>query len=106
MLVRLQATGHTEFIDVAAAVSQAAFTQVLSGVGGVHIAATVHKQILPLADITQLICEQCLALDGVPALGDLAAAVAQVEADLPWDAVVRVSDLKKSAVPYGPLLLF
>lgn len=106
MLVRLQAAGHTEFIDVAAAVSQAAFTQVLPRAGGVHITATIHEQILPLADITQLIREQCLALDGVPALGDLAAAVAQVEADFPWDAVVRVSRLKKSAVPYDPLLLF
>lgn len=38
--------------------------------------------------LTKFICEQCLALDGVSALSDLSAAVAQVEADFPGNAMV------------------
>lgn len=106
LLVRLQTAGHTVLVDTAAAVVQAALTDVLSGTGGVDIAAAVHQQVLPLTDVAQLIGEQRLALDGVPALSDLPAAVAQVKTDLPRNAVVGVPGLQEGAVPYGPLLLF
>lgn len=43
--------------------------------------------------LTEFICEQRLALDGVSALRDLPAAVSQVKTDFPGDAVVRVSHL-------------
>lgn len=43
--------------------------------------------------LTEFVREQRLALDGVPALRHLPAAVAQVEADFPRDAMVRISDL-------------
>lgn len=43
--------------------------------------------------LTELVCEQCLALDRVSALGYLSTAVSQVEADFPGDAVVWISNL-------------
>lgn len=58
-----------------------------------------------VSSLTQFVRQQRLALDGVSALTDLPAAVAQIEADFPWNAVVRVSDLQERAVSYRPLLL-
>lgn len=51
-LIWLEAARHAILIDAAAAVGQAAFTDVLSGAGSVHVAAAVHQQVFPLADIT------------------------------------------------------
>lgn len=55
--------------------------------------------------LTELVREQRLALDGVSALSDLPAAVSQVKTDFPGDAMVRVSHLQQSSIPYGPFLL-
>lgn len=49
--------------------------------------------VVAAALLTKFVCEQRLALDGVPALSDLPAAVAQVKTDFPWDAMVWISDL-------------
>lgn len=54
---------------------------------------------------TEFICEQCFALNGVSALSDLSAAVAQVKTDFPLDAMVRIPNLQQCTVPYGSLLL-
>lgn len=88
LLIGLEAAGHAVLVDAAAAVGQAALTDVLSGAGGVDVAAAINQQVFPLTHITQFIGEQRLALNGVPALSDLPAAVAQVKADFPGDAVV------------------
>lgn len=88
LLIGLKAAGHAVLVDAAAAICQAAFTDVLPGAGSVNITASVHQQVFPLTNVTQLVREQRLALDGVSALGDLPAAVSQVEADFPGDAVV------------------
>lgn len=107
LLVGQQAAGHAVLIDVTAAVGPAAPAHVLPGAGGVHVTAAVHQQVAALTHVAQLIGQQGLALDGVPTLGHrLAAAVPQVEADLPGDAVVRVPDLQEGAVPDRPLFLF
>lgn len=50
-LAGLQAAGHTELVDAAAAVGQAAVTAVQLGAGHVHIAAAIHQQVLPLTDV-------------------------------------------------------
>lgn len=130
-LIWLQAAGHAVLIDAAAAVGQAALTDVLPAVGRVDVAAAVNQQVLPLAHVTcwdvhrdedkrvalvareaptlspltQLVCQQRLALDGVSALGHLPAAVAQIEPDFPGNTVIRVSNLQECAIPYRPLLL-
>lgn len=88
LLIGLEAARHAILIDATAAVGQAAFTNVLSAAGSVDITAAINQQVFSLADITELVCEQCLALDGVSALSDLSAAVAQVETDFPGYAVV------------------
>lgn len=108
LLIGLQAAGHTIFVDAAAAVGQAAFADVLSTASGVDIAAAVDQQVFPLTDISKLVREQRLALDGVPALGHLPTAVAQVEADLPGNAAaaICISDLKQRAIADSLLVLF
>lgn len=88
LLIRLKATGHAVLIDATAAIGQAAFTYILPGARCINITASVYQQVIPLANITEFVCEQCLALNGVPALGDLPAAVSQVEADFPGNAVI------------------
>lgn len=88
MLIRLQATRHTILVDAAAAVGQAAFTNVLPAAGSIDVTAAINEQVFSLADISELVCKQCLALDRVSALGYLSTAVSQVEADFPGDAVV------------------
>lgn len=93
LLIRLEATWHAILIDAAAAVGQAAFTNVLSAAGSIDITAAVNQQVFSLADITKFVCEQRLALDGVSALSDLSAAVSQVETDFPGDAMVWISNL-------------
>lgn len=93
LLIRLETARHAVLIDAAAAVCKAAFTDVLSGAGSIDVTAAVNQQVFSLTDITELVCEQRLALDGVSALSDLSAAVAQVETDFPGDAVVWVSSL-------------
>lgn len=92
LLIWLEAARHAILVDATAAVCQAAFTDVLPGAGSVDVTAAVHQQVLSLADVTQLVREQRLALDGVSALSDLSAAVAQVETDFPGDAMVRISN--------------
>lgn len=52
LLIGLEATGHAILIDAAAAVGQAAFTDVLSGAGSVDVTAAINQQVFPLADIT------------------------------------------------------
>lgn len=88
LLIRLEAARHAILVDATAAICQTAFTDVLSGAGSVDVTAAVNQQVFSLADITQFVCEQRLALDGVSALSDLSAAVAQVETDFPGDAMV------------------
>lgn len=51
-LIWLEAARHAILVDATATVGQAAFTDVLSGAGSVHIAAAVNQQVVPLADIT------------------------------------------------------
>ena len=51
-LIRLEAARHAVLIDAAAAVSQAAFTNVLPGTGSIDVAAAINQQVFPLADIT------------------------------------------------------
>ena len=51
-LIRLQAARNAVLIDAAAAVGQAAFTDVLSGAGSVDVAAAVNQQVFSLTDIT------------------------------------------------------
>lgn len=92
LLIGLEAARNAIFIDATAAVGQAAFADVLSGAGSVDVTAAVDQQVFPLAHVTQFVRKQRLALDGVPALSDLSAAVAQVEADFPGDAVIRISN--------------
>lgn len=106
MLVRLKAAGDAVLVHTAAAVGQAALTDVLPGARRIHITATVHQQILPLAHVTEFICEERLPLYGVPALCDLPAAVAQVELHSPRNVVVGFPRLQERPVMYGPLLLF
>lgn len=107
LLIRLQATGHAVLIDAAAAVGQAAFADVLSAAGGVDVAAAVDQQVFPLTDVSELVREQRLALDGVPALTDLPTAVAQVEANLPGNAAaaICISDLQQRAIANRLLVL-
>lgn len=93
LLIGLEAARNAVLVDAAAAVGQAAFTNVLSATGSVDVAAAINQQVFSLADVTELVCEQRLALDGVSALSDLSAAVAQVETDFPGDAMVRISNL-------------
>ncbi len=57
-LIRLEATRHAILIDAAAAVGQAAFTNVLSAARSVDVTAAVDQQIFPLADITCKTCTQ------------------------------------------------
>lgn len=51
-LIRLQAARHAILIDAAAAVGQAAFTNVLPAAGSVDVTAAVNQQVFPLTDIT------------------------------------------------------
>jgi len=88
LLIRLEAARHAILIDATAAVGQAAFTNVLSGAGSIDVAATINQQVFSLTDITEFVCDQCLALDGVSTLSDLSAAVAKVKTDFPGDAMV------------------
>lgn len=57
--------------------------------------------------LTELVREQRLALDGVPALTDLPTAVAQVEANLPGNAAaaICISDLQQRAIANRLLVL-
>jgi hypothetical protein len=55
--------------------------------------------------LTKLVCQQGFALDGVPTLGHLTAAVTQVETNLPGDAVVQVPHFQEGAVSNGSLFL-
>lgn len=57
--------------------------------------------------LTELVREQRLSLDGVPALTDLPTAVAQVEANLPGNAAaaICISDLQQRAIANRLLVL-
>lgn len=50
-LIGLEAARHAILIDAAAAVGQAAFTNVLSGAGSIDVTAAVNQQVFSLADI-------------------------------------------------------
>lgn len=50
-LIRLEATRHTVLVDAAAAVRQAAFTDILSTAGSIYVAAAINQQVLPFANI-------------------------------------------------------
>lgn len=63
LLIRLEAARHAILIDAAAAVGQAAFTDVLSGAGSVDVTTAINQQVFSLTDITKFICEQSLALN-------------------------------------------
>lgn len=106
LLVRLKAAGDAVLVHAAAAVAQAALTDVLPGARRIHITATVHQQILPLTHITEFVCEERLPLYGVSALRDLPAAVAQVKLHSPGNVVVGFPRLQERPVVYGSLLLF
>ncbi len=56
--------------------------------------------------LTQFIREKALSLNGVSALWDLPAAVAQDELDLPLDVMIRVPRLQEGPVTDGSLLLY
>lgn len=51
-LIRLEATRHAVLVDAAAAVGQAAFTDILSAAGSIYIAAAVNQQVFSFANIT------------------------------------------------------
>lgn len=51
-LIGLQAARHAALVDAAAAVGQAALTDVLPGAGSVDVTAAVDQQVFPLADVT------------------------------------------------------
>lgn len=106
LLVGLQAAGHAVFVDAAAAVEEAAFAHVLPGARGVDVTAPVHQQVLSFTDVTQFIREKRLSLNRVPTLRYLPAAVAQIEPNLPCNAVLGVPSLQQGAITYCPLLLF
>lgn len=88
LLIWLEAARHAVLIDATAAVSQAAFTNVLPAAGSVDVTAAINQQVLSLTDITKFIREENLALNGVSALSNLPAAVTQVETDFPGYAMV------------------
>lgn len=60
-----------------------------------------------VAILTKFVREQRLALDGVPALSDLPAAVAQVEANLPGNAAaaICISDFQQCSITDRLLIL-
>lgn len=104
-------------VDVAAAVDQQVFPladvacKTSRQAGFEHAAgrrrAPPPLRLEPVALLTQLVREQRLALDGVPALSDLPAAVAQVEANLPGDAAaaICISDLQQRSIADRLLIL-
>lgn len=50
-LIRLEAARHAVLVDAAAAIGEAAFTNVLPGAGSVDVTAAVHQQVFSLADV-------------------------------------------------------
>lgn len=55
---------------------------------------------------TKFVSKEALPLDGVPALGDLPAAVSQVEFDFPGDGVFGFPGLQQSPISHASLLLY
>lgn len=67
-LAGLQAAGHAVLGSSAAAVGQAAVTEVLLCARDVDVPAAIHQQILPLTNASQPVGDEVLPLNGVPAL--------------------------------------
>lgn len=63
-LIGLEAARHAILVDATAAISQAAFTNVLPGAGSIDVTAAVNQQILSLADVT------CETLTGMRIMTD------------------------------------
>lgn len=76
LLAGLQAAGDAVLVGFTAAIGQAPITAVLLCAGDADVATAIRQQVLPLADIAQLISEEVFSLDGVPALVAGSAAVA------------------------------
>lgn len=118
-LIGLETAWHAILIDATASIGQATFTYVLSGAGSIDVTAAINEQVFSLTDIscktlilvtgyircvitvwwwvidlllTKFVCKQCLALDGISTLSDLSAAVPQVKADFPGDAMIWISN--------------
>lgn len=51
-LIGLEAARHAILVDATAAVSQAAFTDVLPGAGSIDVTAAINQQVFSLTDIT------------------------------------------------------
>lgn len=92
LLIGLETAWHAILIDATASIGQATFTNVLSGAGSIDVTAAINEQVFSLADISKFVCKQCLALDGISTLSDLSAAVPQVKADFPGDAMIWISN--------------
>lgn len=93
-------------IGSTAAVGQTSITAVLLCAGDTDIAAAIRQQVLPLADIAQLVSDEVFPLNGVPALVAGSAAVAQVKLHLPRDGLFTVLNLEEIPISYCPLFLF
>lgn len=61
---------------------------------------------LTFRTFTKFVSEEALPLDGVSALGDLPAAVAQVELDFPCYGVIGFPRLQQTPIPHASLLLY
>lgn len=57
LLIRLKAARHAILVDAAAAIGEAAFTNVLPGAGSVDVTAAVHQQVFSLADVAKFVSE-------------------------------------------------
>lgn len=92
-------------VGFTAAIGQAPITAVLLRAGDSDIAAAIRQQVLPLADVTQLVRDEVFPLNRVPALVAGPAAVAQVKLDLPRNGLFTVLNLEKVPISHRPLFL-
>lgn len=76
LLAGLQTAGDTVLVGFTAAIGQAPITAVLLRAGDTDVATAIRQQVLPLADIAQLVGDEVFPLNGVPALVTRSAAVA------------------------------
>lgn len=66
-----------------------------------------NRRVNPtFTSFTKFVSEEALPLDGVPALRDLPAAVAQGELDFPCNGVIGFPGLQQSPIPRASLLLY
>lgn len=88
LLVGLEAARHAGLVHTAAPIAQAAVTAVQLRAGRLHAATAVHEQVFPLTNVTQLIRDQQLSLDGVATLVARLGAVPRVELHSPSNGTV------------------